>query len=91
MYLDAALSVHEINELDAFLRSDATPDDCMDVVTLDGFLTALAIGNGLVPPSVWLPVVWGGSAEPTFKSSAQAQGVFTLMMRRFGDKRRVGA
>ncbi|MFZ1888486.1 MAG: UPF0149 family protein [Candidatus Binataceae bacterium] len=83
MSLDAALSDHEIDELDAFLLSDATPDDCMDIVTLDGFLTALVIGTGLVPPSVWLPLVWGGSAEPTFKSSAQAQGVFTLMMRRF--------
>ncbi len=69
---DTPLSNEEIGELDAFLMSDATPDDCMDIVTLDGFLTALAIGPKLVPPSVWLPLVWGCEEEPAFESSAQA-------------------
>jgi yecA family protein len=54
---NSPLSNEEIRELDAFLMSDATPDECMDVVTLDGFLSALAIGPELVPPSVWLPLV----------------------------------
>ncbi len=60
LILDTPLSNEEIHELDAFLISGATPDDCMDIVTLDGFLTALAIGPRMVPPSVWLPLVWGG-------------------------------
>jgi hypothetical protein len=46
---DSPLSNEEIRELDAFLMSDATPDECMDIVTLDGFLSALAIGPELVP------------------------------------------
>ena len=49
---DSPLSNEEIRELDAFLTSDATPDWCMGIVTLDGFLSALAIGPDLVPPSV---------------------------------------
>ena len=57
---DTPLSNAEIRELDIFLMSDATPDECMDIVALDGFLTALAIGPELVSPSVWLPLVWGG-------------------------------
>ncbi len=61
MSLHAPLSDHELDQLDTFLLSDATPDDCMDIVALDGYLTALAIGPGLVPPSARLPVVWGGS------------------------------
>ena len=63
---ETPLSNEEIRELDAFLMSDATPDECMDVVTLDGFLSALAIGPELVPPSVWLPLVWGGEKDPVF-------------------------
>jgi uncharacterized protein len=60
-------SDQEITELDEFLMSDATPDECMDIVTLDGFLTALMIGPGLVPPSVWLEAIWG-KGEPRFDS-----------------------
>jgi uncharacterized protein len=65
--------------------SDATPDDCMDIVTLDGFLTALAVGPELVPPSEWLPRIWGGREEPVFESSAQAERFMAILMRRFND------
>ncbi len=80
---DAPLSDREIAELDEFLMSDATPEECMDIVTLDGFLTALVIGPGLVPPSAWLKAIWGGAGEPTFESAAQAQRVISLIMGRF--------
>jgi uncharacterized protein len=82
---DSPLSNEEIRELDAFLMSDATPDECMDIVTLDGFLSALAIGPELVPPSVWLPLVWGGEKEPVFDSSAQAERIIGILMHRFND------
>lgn len=81
---DTPLSNEEIHELGAFRMSDATPDDCMDIVTLDGFLTALAIGPQMVPPSVWLPVVWGGEKEP-FESSARAEHTIGILVRRFND------
>jgi uncharacterized protein len=57
----------------------------MDIVTLDGFLTALAIGPDLVPPSVWLPVVWGREKEPVFESAAQAERIIAILLRRFND------
>ncbi len=82
---DSPLSNEEIRELDAFLTSDATPDGCMDIVTLDGFLSALAIVPELVPPSVWLPLVWGGEKEPVFESSAQAKRIIGILMHRFND------
>ena len=81
--LTARLSEGEIAELDEFLMSDATPEQCMDISTLDGFLTSLVIGPELVPASVWLKVLWGGGTEPAFESSAQAQRVIGLIMRRF--------
>lgn len=52
------LSELEITELDEFLVSEATPGECMDISALDGFLTALVIGPGLVPPSVWIRAIW---------------------------------
>ena len=48
---DSPLSNEEIRQLDAFLMSDATPDECMDIVTLDGFLSALAIGPSWCRPA----------------------------------------
>jgi uncharacterized protein len=82
---ETPLSREEIRELDRFLTSDATPDECMDIVTLDGFLTALAIGPELVPPSVWLGLIWGGQREPVFESSGQAERIIGILMRRFND------
>ena len=57
----------------------------MDIVTLDGFLTALAIGPELVPPSVWLPLVWGHEKEPDFASAVEAEYMVGLLMRRYND------
>ena len=38
------LGESEFGELDELLLSDDVPEACMDVVTLEGFLTAIAIG-----------------------------------------------
>ncbi|MDH4181205.1 MAG: YecA family protein, partial [Betaproteobacteria bacterium] len=42
--LDEPLSDTELDELEAFLASDAVPQDCMDLEMLDGYLTAIASG-----------------------------------------------
>ena len=80
MTLGTPWSDAEIGELAAFLMSEATSDECMDLVTLDGFLTALVVGPRLVAPSVWLPVVWGGTSE--FESKDQAEWIINLVLRR---------
>jgi uncharacterized protein len=72
----------EIEALDAFLMSDDSPEDCMMLCDLDGFLTGIAIGPQLIPPSEWLPIVWGNQ-EPAFKSAAQAQQVLGTIMKRY--------
>jgi len=59
VFLETPLSPKEIDELSAFLMSDAPPEDRWIIVTLDGFLTALAIGPEPVLPSVWLTPAWG--------------------------------
>lgn len=53
------LSPQELDELEDLLLSDATPDECMTLPEVDGFLTALAIGPHFPNPDQWLRVIWG--------------------------------
>lgn len=77
--IDGPLSEEEIDELESFLMSDITPEDCMDISMLDGFLTALAIGPSTILPSRWLPVVWGG--DVAWESPEQFQRMTALIFR----------
>jgi len=82
--LDEPLTDAELDELEAFLASEAVPQDCMDLEMLDGYLTAVASGPESIQPSEWLPGVWsegGRSASPAYGSSEQAQRVMGLMLR----------
>lgn len=72
----------DLEALDEYLMSGASPQNCMMLSDLDGFLTGIVIGPELVPPSEWLPVVWGGE-EPEFASVAQMQTVTGTIMGRY--------
>src|SRR3954467_9975346 len=74
---DAALDL-----LDAYLLSDQSPPESMQLSDLDGFLTGVAIGPELVMPSEWLPHVWGGE-EPVFDDPAQASAILGTIMGRY--------
>ena len=79
----APLSDEEMDELDAFLLSDATSDETMMLDCLDGFLTSIVTGPVMLMPSEWLPRVWGPTArdEPAFDTYAQAERITGLIMR----------
>ncbi len=49
----------QLEVLSRFLDSDCTPDGCMNITSAHGFLTAVAIAPTPVPPSHWLPVLYG--------------------------------
>ena len=83
MDLGNPLTDEELDELGEFLLSAATPDDAMDISMLDGFLTALAIGPNNLPPSEWMPVVWGG--EMAWQTREQAERVIGLVFRHAND------
>jgi uncharacterized protein len=74
----------DLEALDRFLMSDASPEDCMQLSDLDGFLTGIAIGPELIVPSEWLPAIWGGD-EPVFESIEQAQTVIGTIMGRYNE------
>ncbi|CAE6690067.1 hypothetical protein R69927_00315 [Paraburkholderia domus] len=81
--LATPLSEEEFDELDEFLISDLTSEETLTIEGLDGYLTAMAIGPNTVPPSYWLPGVWGPSENdaPAFESMDQAQHILGLILR----------
>ncbi|RQO35827.1 YecA family protein [Herminiimonas sp. KBW02] len=83
MHLDQPLSDKEFDELDKFLLSDRTADDCMAMDSLHGYLTALVVGPEEVPLVEWLPHVWGENAEavPKFKNDKEYDRIVGLIAR----------
>ena len=51
----------------------------MNLEQLDGFLSALICGPELVPPSKYLPKIWGD--QTVFEDTSSAQEFFSLVMR----------
>lgn len=79
MDLGNPLTDEELDELGEFLLSAAAGDDAMDISMLDGFLTALAVGPNNLPPSRWMPVIWGG--EIAWQTREQAERMMGLVFR----------
>ena len=81
------LSDEDLDYLDDFLlyRIDENADTqgkdegVLGLSELDGLLTAVVSGPSLIPPSQWLPAVWG-DFEPEWESEAEVQKVMMLMM-----------
>lgn len=83
MALTHPLTEDELEELDDFLMSDTAGEEAMDISMLDGFLTALAVGPNTLPPSLWLPEVWGGGIA--WPSRRQAERMSSLVFRHAND------
>jgi len=78
------LTTELIEELDEFLMSDETPDDCMQLSDLDGFLTGIVVGPELIMPSEWMPAVWQGG-EPEFEDMERAERIMGVIMARYNE------
>jgi uncharacterized protein len=82
--LDEPLTESELDQLEAFLASDAVPQDCMDLEMLDGYLAAVVSGPEVIQPSEWLPQVWSEgnhSAAAAFANKGEAQEIMALVLR----------
>jgi uncharacterized protein len=71
----------DLEALDAWLASDDSPPDCMQLSELDGFLTGVAIGPGLLMPSQYMPIIFGDE-EPVFEDRAQAEAINNAILAR---------
>ncbi len=76
------LTEADLDELDEFLLSDQTPEGCMDLSMLNGFLTSLVIGPKTIPSNQWLPVIWGETEddEMVWESVEEASRILSLVM-----------
>jgi uncharacterized protein len=81
--LMAPLSDEDMDELDQFLMSDLTSDETLMLDSLDGYLTAIAIGPTFLELKDWLPGVWGPGKDsaPEVETTDQAQRVLDLILR----------
>ncbi len=74
----------DLDALEAYLSSDESPDDCMDLSELDGFLAGLIVGPEAVPPSEWMPMIWD-QQEPAFENADQASAVLGAILGRYNE------
>lgn len=63
--------------LDAWLQRRSV--GMFDIVTLEGFLTAIVIGPNAISPLLWLPKVWGGRT-PKFRDLDELNRFTALVM-----------
>lgn len=82
--LQAPAGTMSLGELDAWLSSEDAPPECMLLSDLDGFLTGIIVGPDFIPPSEWLPAVWGGET-PRFADAGQAQAILDAIMGRYNE------
>ncbi|MBC7778520.1 MAG: UPF0149 family protein [Proteobacteria bacterium] len=79
------LTESELDELDRFLLSSATPEDSMDLEELDGFITGLVVSPDQVAASEWLSLVWGdteaGRRPVRFDSAVHCRRMLELFER----------
>lgn len=74
----------DLEVLDAYLRSDRSPPDCMDISQLDGFLAGVLAGPEMIIPSEFLPVIWGGD-QPHFADTVEAETVLGSILGRYNE------
>ena len=77
------LSNEELEELDGFLASDLTPEECIfSIEMLDGYMTALIVGPEVIPPDRWISFIWDRVPnEPFFASEAEARTIREFLVR----------
>ena len=73
-----------LDELDDYLSSDASPEDCMQLSDLGGFLTGIAVSPELIQPSEWFPVI-RGDALPDFESPELAERILGTIVGRYNE------
>ena len=74
-YLDDFL----LDRIDENADTEGKDEGILGLSDLDGLLAAVVSGPNLIPPSQWLPAVWG-DFEPEWESEKETQKVMMLMI-----------
>src|SRR5690554_5702605 len=75
-----ALDEFMLDRIDEEEDTEGKDEGLLNVSELDGMFTAIVSGPVLVPPSRWLPALWG-DYEPEWESKEDFEAIVTLLMR----------
>ncbi len=81
------LTQEDLFELESFLASDITPEDCMpSLEMIDGFMAALVVGPELVDREMWLPYLLNPEQRRMdfFETPEQQERITSLLERHLG-------
>ncbi|RWR01061.1 hypothetical protein ED28_16565 [[Pantoea] beijingensis] len=80
------LTEEELEWLDDVLMECGNDDSVLDVSELDGLLTAILSGPNMIPPSQWLPVIWGGEKhDPGWSDESEMTRFMNLTFQHMND------
>ncbi len=83
-----SIAADETLERLAWMLEDLAREcDAMSVGEMDGFVTGLLVYPELVPPSEWLPQVWGPNTE--FENAGKAEAVAAALIDHYNGVARV--
>ena len=69
-----------LNRIDEDIDVGDLDEGILDLSALDGFFCAIVSGPEMVPPSLWIPSLWG-DFETDWANEQEAEKVLTLMVR----------
>ena len=74
----------DLEPLGDYLDGPRSPESCMDLSELDGFLAGLVVGPDPVLPDEWLPMVWDDE-DPEFDDDTEADLIMGTMFARYNE------
>lgn len=79
----------QLDELDSILMDLPWENEGMLISEFDGFVAGLIVCPEMVPPSQWLPVVWGTQDATPFEDVEEAERVISAVMAHYNRVARV--
>jgi uncharacterized protein len=79
------LSPAELDFVESILLKYGNDDSVLDASELDGFFVALIAGPNILPPSRWLPELWGGELPELDWGSAEMQRFMPLLIQQMNN------
>lgn len=75
----------DLDRLDGLLQALPQEQFPMTVSELNGYVTGILASKSLIPPSEWLPGVWGEDSQSNFPDLATAEATIQAVMRHYND------
>jgi len=75
----------QLDSLNQLLHEMSVDHDGLTLSEYDGLVAGVLVCAEMIPPSEWLPIVFGGDALPKVDSLNQAQDVLAAVMAHYND------